>query len=125
MINKKVTTILSVSCLLISTYLTSDNIKNTLEINSLSIDKNISGIIRVICFKINTMLLVSNSKGSDLKLVKQNNCSDDGVLDYDFIYAKKIPSNVSGLIREIEIAGVNLIVYSGKNKPPSITVITD
>jgi hypothetical protein len=103
--------------------LTANTISNSLDINALSIDKNISGIIRTICFDNNTFLLVTNSYGSDIELVNKNNCEDAGVIDYDFIYSRKISPNISGLVRKIEVNGVNLYVYSGKKSAPSITIV--
>lgn len=103
--------------------LTANTISNSLDINALSIDKNISGIIRTICFDNNTFLLVTNSYGSDIELVNKKNCEDAGVIDYDFIYSRKISPNISGLVRKIEVNGVNLYVYSGKKSAPSITIV--
>lgn len=105
--------------------LTANTIKDTLDINALSIDKNISGIIRTICFDNNTFLLVTNSYGSDLELVNKKNCDDAGVVDYDFIYSNKISSNVTGLVRKIEVNGINLYIYSGKKIAPSITIVSN
>lgn len=103
--------------------LTANTISNSLDINALSIDKNISGIIRTVCFDNNTFLLVTNSYGSDIELVNKKNCEDAGVVDYDFIYSRKISPNISGLVRKIEVNGVNLYVYSGKKSAPSITIV--
>lgn len=103
--------------------LTANTISNSLDINALSIDKNISGIIRTVCFDNNTFLLVTNSYGSDIELVNKKNCEDAGVIDYDFIYSRKISPNISGLVRKIEVNGVNLYVYSGKKSAPSITIV--
>ena len=103
--------------------LTANTISNSLDINALSIDKNISGIIRTICFDNNTFLLVTNSYGSDIELVNKKNCEDAGVVDYDFIYSRKISPNISGLVRKIDVNGVNLYVYSGKKSAPSITIV--
>jgi len=103
--------------------LTANTISNSLDINALSIDKNISGIIRTVCFDNNTFLLVTNSYGSDIELVNKKNCEEAGVVDYDFIYSRKISPNISGLVRKIEVNGVNLYVYSGKKSAPSITIV--
>ena len=103
--------------------LTANTISNSLDINALSIDKNISGIIRTVCFDNNTFLLVTNSYGSDIELVNKKNCEDAGVVDYDFIYSRKISPNISGLVRKIDVNGVNLYVYSGKKSAPSITIV--
>ena len=103
--------------------LTANTISNSLEINALSIDKNISVIIRTVCFDNHTFLLVTNSYGSDIELVSKKNCEDAGVVDYDFIYSRQISSNISGLVRKIEVNGVNLYVYSGKKSAPSITIV--
>lgn len=99
------------------------NNTSSLEINALSINKDIAGIIRTICFDNNTFLLVTNPYGSDIELINKNNCEDEGVADYDFIYSRKISSNISGLVRKLEINGVNLYVYSGKNIAPSIAIV--
>lgn len=103
--------------------LTANTISNSLDINALSIDKNISGIIRTVCFDNNTFLLVTNSYGSDIELVNKKNCEEAGVVDYDFIYSRKISPNISGLVRKIDVNGVNLYVYSGKKIAPSITIV--
>ena len=95
---------------------------NDLNIQSIPITKNVSAILRTICFEGDKYILVSNSNGSDIEYLDSLECNKNGVTDYSFIFSKVIPSGTSGVVRKIDINGQNIIIYSGKNIAPTLTI---
>lgn len=95
-------------------------VENSLEIPSVPISKSISAIIRVVCFQTNTLVLASNSYGSDMELVSDSSCELNEVLEYSFIFGESLGSNTSGIMREIVLNEKKFIVYSPKGKSPII-----
>jgi hypothetical protein len=95
---------------------------NDLNIQSIPITKNVSAILRTICFEGDKYILVSNSNGSDIEYLNSLDCNKNGVTDYSFIFSKVIPSGTSGVVRKIDINGQNIIIYSGKNIAPTLTI---
>ena len=95
---------------------------NDLNIQSIPITKNVSATLRTICFEGDKYILVSNSNGSDIEYLNSLDCNKNGVTDYSFIFSKVIPSGTSGVVRKIDINGQNIIIYSGKNIAPTLTI---
>lgn len=95
-------------------------VENSLEIPSVPISKSISAIIRVVCFQTNTLVLASNSYGSNMELVSDSSCESNEVLEYSFIFGESLGSNTSGIMREIVLNEKKFIVYSPKGKSPII-----
>ena len=113
--------IISIS-LLFSFSLNAQQETNDLNIQSIPITKNVSAILRTICFEGDKYILVSNSNGSDIEYLNSLECNKNGVTDYSFIFSKVIPSGTSGVVRKIDINGQNIIIYSGKNIAPTLTI---
>tara|TARA_B100001059_G_scaffold233858_1_gene274897 strand:+ start:2843 stop:3220 length:378 start_codon:yes stop_codon:yes gene_type:complete len=113
--------IISIS-LLLSFSLNAQQETNDLNIQSIPITKNVSAILRTICFEGDKYILVSNSNGSDIEYLDSLECNKNGVTDYSFIFSKVIPSGTSGVVRKIDINGQNIIIYSGKNIAPTLTI---
>lgn len=113
--------IISIS-LLFSFSLNAQQETNDLNIQSIPITKNVSAILRTICFEGDKYVLVSNSNGSDIEYLNSLECNKNGVTDYSFIFSKVIPSGTSGVVRKIDINGQNIIIYSGKNIAPTLTI---
>ena len=113
--------IISIS-LLLSFSLNAQQETNDLNIQSIPITKNVSAILRTICFEGDKYILVSNSNGSDIEYLNSLECNKNGVTDYSFIFSKVIPSGTSGVVRKIDINGQNIIIYSGKNIAPTLTI---
>ena len=95
-------------------------VANSLEIPSVPISKSISAIVRVVCFQTNTLVLASNSYGSDMELISDSSCESNEVLEYSFIFGESLGSNTSGIMREIVLNEKKFIVYSPKGKSPII-----
>ena len=95
---------------------------NDLNIQSIPITKNVSAILRTICFEGDKYILASNANGSDIEYLNSSDCNKNGVTDYSFIFSKVIPSGTSGVVRKIDINGQNIIIYSGKNISPTLTI---
>ena len=113
--------IISIS-LLLSFSLNAQQETNDLNIQSIPITKNVSAKLRTICFEGDKYILVSNSNGSDIEYLDSLECNKNGVTDYSFIFSKVIPSGTSGVVRKIDINGQNIIIYSGKNIAPTLTI---
>jgi len=95
---------------------------NDLNIQSIPITKNVSAILRTICFEGDKYILASNANGSDIEYLNSSDCNNNGVTDYSFIFSKVIQSGTSGVVRKIDINGQNIIIYSGKNIAPTLTI---
>lgn len=93
-----------------------------LNIQSIPISKNVSAILRTICFEGDKYILASNAYGSDIGYLNSSECDNNGVMDYKFVFSKSIEPATSGVIREIIIDQLKIIVYSGKKAAPTIHV---
>ena len=78
---------------------------NDLDIQSIPIMKNVSAILRTICFEGDKYILVSNANGSDIEYLNSLDCNNNGVTDYTFIFSKVLSSGTSGVVRKIDING--------------------
>tara|TARA_B100000886_G_scaffold29127_1_gene18427 strand:- start:552 stop:926 length:375 start_codon:yes stop_codon:yes gene_type:complete len=93
-----------------------------LNIQSIPISKNVSAILRTICFEGDKYILASNAYGSDIEYLNSSECNNNGITDYKFVFSKSIQPETSGVIREIIIDQQKIIVYSGKKAAPTIHV---
>lgn len=107
--------------LLFSFGLNAQQENNDLNIQSIPMTKNVSAILRIICFEGDKYILASNANGSDIGYLNSSDCNN-GVTDYSFVFSKVIQSGTSGVVRKIDIDGQNIIIYSGKNIAPTLTI---
>ncbi|MAH73438.1 MAG: hypothetical protein CBC09_05400 [Cellvibrionales bacterium TMED49] len=98
----------------------SDKPSSSFEIDSIPISNNISVLIRLVCFENDSLIIASNTYGSDAILVNRNSCGANDVVSYDFIFAKKLKKDSSGIIRKLAIEGHTVSIYSAKGKAPAI-----
>lgn len=96
-------------------------VENDFKLPSIAISKNISSILRIICFEADLYVHASNLKGSDMELLKENACIEDGVVEYNFIQSENIGDS-TGIIRKLKYDNKNIVLYSGKGSSPTILV---
>lgn len=122
-------TLLSISCFLILLMPFNSSAEIVLnseyQIPAVSINKNISLVIRVLCFDEKIIVMASNSKGADLTPAnescgKESKYSTNMILDQELIYGKNLAPNKTGLIRKILVRNKFYLVYSGKSGKPVI-----
>ena len=87
----------------------------------MTISKNVSAILRVLCFEEDLYFHASNIKGSDMAFLKENACESNGVIEYNFIQAQQL-GNSTGIIRKYAHSGKDIIIYSGKGQAPVVLV---
>ena len=98
----------------------SDQPSTSFEIDSIPISNNISVLIRLVCFENDSLVIASNTYGSDAIVVSRNNCGANDVVGYDFIFAKKLKKESSGIIRQVMIEDYIVSIYSAKGQAPTI-----
>jgi hypothetical protein len=98
----------------------SDSASKSFEIDAIPIGNNISVLIRLVCFENDSFVIASNTYGSDAIVVATNSCSQNDVAGYDFIFAKKLKKDSSGIIRQINIEEYIVSIYSAKGQAPVI-----
>ena len=94
---------------------------DSFEIDSIPMSKNISAVIRLMCFNNDSIIIVSNTLGSDAVVVASDSCGSNEVTDYKFIFAEKLKKSSSGIMRKVEIKNHVIYVYSAKGKAPVIS----
>ena len=119
---KSLNSILTISISLLSSFGLNAQESDDLSIQSIPITKNVSAILRTICFEGDKCILASNENGSDIEYLNSLDCDNNGVTDYSFIFSKVIQSGTSGIVRKIDVDGQNIIIYSGKNVAPTLTI---
>jgi hypothetical protein len=102
----------------------SENIQgDSFEIGSIPMSKNISAVIRLMCFDNDSIIIVSNTLGSDAVVVASDSCGSNDVTDYKFIFAEKLKTSSSGIMRKVEIKNHVISVYSAKGQAPVISKV--
>ncbi len=96
---------------------------DSFEVGSIPMNKNISAVIRLVCFDNDSVIVVSNTLGSDAAVVASDNCGPNNVKDYNFIFAEKLKSGSSGIMRKVQIKSHVISVYSAKGQAPVIAKI--
>lgn len=96
-------------------------IESDFKVPSMAISKNVSAILRVLCFEEDLYFHASNIKGSDMAFLKENACESNGVIEYNFIQAQQL-GNSTGIIRKYAHSGKDIIIYSGKGQAPVVLV---
>lgn len=61
---------------------------DSFEIGSIPMSEDISAVIRLMCFDNDSVIIVSNTLGSDAVMVANDSCGSNDVTDYKFIFAK-------------------------------------
>ena len=94
------------------------------EIPSVPINKNISLVIRVLCFDKKILVMASNSRGADLNSANEP-CGLDGnyannILEQKLVYGRALPANTTGIVRKFLIRDKYYFIYTGKSGKPVI-----
>ena len=100
-------------------------LKSEYQIPAISINKNISLVIRVLCFDGEIVVMASNARGADLAPAnepcrKEGEYSVNQTLDQKLVYGKNLPPNTTGFMRRFLIKDKYYLVYSGKSGKPVI-----
>lgn len=96
---------------------------DSLEIGSIPMSKDMSAVIRLVCFDNDSIIIASNTFGSDAILVASDSCTSNDVNAYNFIFAEKLKEASSGIMRKVEIKNHVISVYSAKGQAPVIAKV--
>jgi len=100
-------------------------LKSEYQVPAVSVNKNISLVIRVLCLDEEIIVMASNTKGADITPAnescrKESDYSVNRILDQELVYGKNLAPNTTGLIRRFLIYNKYYLVYSGKSGKPVI-----
>jgi hypothetical protein len=110
--------LLSLSLSSFSANIHGDNFK----IEAIPISDNVSALIRLLCYQGNSIIVASNSKGSDMLVVEKSNCKKDEVKEYSYVFATRLNKNLTGIFRSAEIGGYKITIYSAKGQAPVLAL---
>jgi hypothetical protein len=92
------------------------------KIKAKPVGKNVTALVRLLCYQGNSVIVVSNSKGSDMVVVDRSSCKKNEVQEYSYVFTSRLGKDYSGIFRSVKIGGYNIIIYSSKGQAPVLTL---